>query len=235
MRVAIMQPYFLPYIGYFQLIGAVDTFVVYDNIKYTKKGWINRNRMLKNGSDLLFSLPLAHASDSCFVSQRALSPHIDKQKLLNQIREAYRRAPHFEQAFELIRTIIDFEDANLFNYIMHSIRCVCAYLNLTTSVIVSSSLDIDHSLKSQEKVIAICTALGAKQYINPEGGVELYSQERFENAGIDLKFLRANPVAYPQFGSDFVPFLSILDLLMFQNALQIRAKIQNEYQLFSGH
>src|SRR5437868_13460953 len=98
MKVAIMQPYFLPYIGYFQLIESVDLFVIYDNIKYTKKGWINRNRFLRNGADVVFTVPLRKDSDSLNVRERAVADDFDPRKLVNQVREAYRRAPHFTQA-----------------------------------------------------------------------------------------------------------------------------------------
>ncbi|AVC45854.1 wbqC-like family protein (plasmid) [Rhizobium leguminosarum bv. viciae] len=90
MKLAIMQPYFFPYIGYFQLIHAVDKFVVYDNIKYTKKGWINRNRILRNGEDYTFSLPIKAASDSLDICDRTLSTEFDRNKLVNQIQGAYR-------------------------------------------------------------------------------------------------------------------------------------------------
>ena len=84
MKLALMQPYFLPYVGYWQLLAAVDEFIVYDNIKYTKKGWINRNRMLRNGEDVMFSLPLQGASDSLDIVERELSDSFDREKLLSQ-------------------------------------------------------------------------------------------------------------------------------------------------------
>src|SRR5947208_11129032 len=114
MKVAVMQPYFLPYIGYFQLIGCVDLFIIYDNIKYTKKGWINRNRMLCNGKNTLFSLPLKNAPDSYDVRDRQLSPDFDSQKLLNRIREAYWSAPYFDQVFPCIAGVVEYRDANLY-------------------------------------------------------------------------------------------------------------------------
>lgn len=93
MKLSIMQPYFLPYSGYFQLIAASDLFVVYDNIKYTKKGWINRNRFLRDGKAVPFSLPLKHAPDSLEIRERELTANFNPGKLLNQFRAAYRQAP----------------------------------------------------------------------------------------------------------------------------------------------
>src|SRR6476646_6270368 len=106
MKAAIMQPYFLPYIGYFQLINACDVFIVYDNIKYTKKGWINRNRFLRNGADVLFSLPLRKDSDFLDVRERTIAPDFDPEKVLAALREAYRRAPHFGEAFAVVERVL---------------------------------------------------------------------------------------------------------------------------------
>ena len=117
MKLAIMQPYFFPYIGYFQLIAAVDQFVVYDNIKYTKKGWINRNRILQNGTDVMFSLPLKSASDASYVCARELAANFNRDKLLNQLAGAYRHAAYFDQTFALLEQIVRYEDPNLFRYL----------------------------------------------------------------------------------------------------------------------
>src|SRR5437016_10802468 len=102
MRVAIMQPYFFPYIGYFQLIHSVDLFIIYDNIKYTKKGWINRNRFLRNGAEVVFTVPLRKDSDFLNVKDRTVAGDFGRGKLVNQLREAYRRAPHFDHAFPVV-------------------------------------------------------------------------------------------------------------------------------------
>lgn len=214
-KLAIMQPYFMPYIGYFQLIAAVDLFIVYDNIKYTKKGWINRNRILRNGADVMVSLPLAAASDSCDVIERQLAADFKPQKLLAQIAGAYRAAPFFRETTPLIERIVMFEDWNLFRFNLHSIQQVCAHLGVATPVRVSSDFAIDPSLTAQDKVLALCEAAGADIYVNPIGGVGLYAREAFQARGIELRFQRADPFDYPQFGADFVPWLSIIDVLMF--------------------
>ncbi|MDR5853370.1 WbqC family protein [Caballeronia sp. LZ062] len=225
MKVAIMQPYFLPYIGYFQLIGAVDVFVVYDNIKYTKKGWFNRNRFLQNGGDAYFSIPLVADSDSLDVVARSIAPSFDRQKLLNQIQGAYRRAPHFAQGFELLRECVEQEERNLFHFLHHSIRATNKRLSLDTRIVVSSTLPIDHSLRAQDKVLAICGALGATTYINAIGGTALYSAPDFAERGIELRFLQPRALEYRQFGEPFVPWLSILDLLMFNPADEVEAML----------
>lgn len=226
-----MQPYFLPYVGYFQLIGAVDTFVVYDNIKYTKKGWINRNRMLLNGKDVMFSLPLKNDSDSLHVRERLLSTDFDREKLINQLSGAYRKAPFYADTFPFIESLIRFTDNNLFNYIHNSITKICAHLGLSTEIRTSSSLPIDHELRSQEKVIAICNALGAGTYINAIGGMELYSREAFKERNIKLSFLKSNILEYSQFGGEFVPWLSIVDVLMFNERNKVREITRDGYRL----
>jgi len=231
MKVAIMQPYFLPYIGYFQLIGAVDLFVIYDNIKYTKKGWINRNRMLCNGKDALFSLPLMHGEDSCDIRDRRLAAEFDRSKLLNRVRELYRRAPHVEPASACMAQILRCDDGNLFGFVYHSIVCVCDYLRLHPKFIVSSEVPIDHRLKGEEKVLAICRELGAETYVNPIGGTGLYSKEAFADHGLELIFLRPKPFVYPQFEQPFVPWLSILDIMMFNPASAIEQCVRNNFDL----
>jgi len=231
MKLAIMQPYFLPYIGYFQLIASVDQFIVYDNIKYTKKGWINRNRMLRNGKDVIFSLPLKSDSDYLDVCQRELSSEFSRDKLLNQFKGAYRRAPYFDQTIPLIEEIVRFDDANLFKFLHHSIVKTCEHLGIATEIRISSGIAIDHNLKNQDKVIALCEAVGASTYINASGGMELYSKETFREKGIELKFIKSKPFEYAQFGDAFVPWLSIIDVMMFNPLDAIRTCITTNYEL----
>lgn len=221
MRLGIMQPYFLPYIGYFQLIVAVDVFVVYDNIQYTKKGWINRNRLLQNGADAMFSLPLKKGSDYLDVRDRALADTFERTKLLNQFRGAYRRAPYFDATMPLLERIIGYEDDNLFGYVHHSIKQTCAHLGIATKVQVSSDITMDHGLKGQDKVIALNRAVGATVYRNAIGGTELYSRELFAANGIALQFIKSRPMEYKQLGDPFVPWLSIVDVMMFNSVEHI--------------
>jgi hypothetical protein len=231
MTAAVMQPYFFPYVGYFQLIAAVDVFVVYDNIQYTKQGWINRNRILRDGAAAMLSLPLKKASDYLDVRDRELAATFRRDKMLNQIRAAYLRAPYFEATFSLIEAVVRYDDNNLFRFLHHSIARICEYLRLATVMRISSQIAIDHGLRSQEKVIALCRALGAAIYVNTIGGMELYSREAFRAQGIHLKFIRSLPFEYPQFGGQFVPSLSIIDVLMFNPVETVRARIAGGHEL----
>lgn len=229
--VAIMQPYFFPYIGYFQLIAAVDMFIVYDNIKYTKKGWINRNRMLQNGKDVMFSLPLKNDSDYLDVCERELAAGFNRDKLLNQIKSAYRRAPYFAQTFPLVEQIVRYDDTNLFRFLHHSIVKTCEHLGIATEIRSSSDIAIDHELKNQDRVLALCAAVGATTYVNAIGGMELYSKETFREKGIELKFIKSRPFEYAQFGDTFVLWLSIIDVMMFNPLDTIQTCISTNYEL----
>ncbi len=233
MKVGIMQPYFFPYIGYYQLMNAVDTFVIYDNIEYTKKGWINRNRILVNGIDSYITLPLKKDSDFLTIKERYLSDDwvTERRKLLNRIVESYRKAPFFNDVFPIIEQCILFADKQLFNFIQNSLELIRTYLGITTPLIVSSTLEVDSSLKSTQKVIAICKNLNANTYINPIGGLELYSKDDFGNEGIGLNFLKTDQIVYSQFNSSFTSNLSIIDVMMFNEKLDIKYFINNSYSL----
>ncbi len=217
LTVAIMQPYFLPYIGYFQLIAASDKFIVYDNIKYTKRGWINRNRLLQGGEAAGFTIPIEADSDYRQVWERKIAADFRPEKLLARIDGCYRRAPYFNMVFPLIESIVQYPDRNLFGYLTNSIRRVCEYLGIDTEIKVASTIMADHQLRGQERVLAICKSLQADRYLNAIGGTELYSREEFDAQGVELRFLRSRPIEYPQFDGAFVPWLSIVDVMMFNS------------------
>ena len=226
-----MQPYFFPYIGYFQLIGSVDSFIIYDNIKYTKKGWINRNRFLRNGAECVFTVPVRKDSDFLDVKDRMVARDFDRDRLVNQLREAYRRAPQFNEAFPVVEKLIMAPQENLFDYIHGSVVGVCSYLGIGTRIVVASSVPIDPNLKAQDRVLALCKAAGASGYVNAIGGQKLYSREEFAAQGVELRFLEPHAIAYPQFGDAFVPWLSIIDVMMFNPVARIRELIETGYEL----
>lgn len=217
----------MPYIGYFQLINSVDMFVVYDNIEYTKKGWINRNRILVNGKDEYITLPIKNDSDFLNVNQRYLADSFpkEKMKILRKIKESYRKAPHFSEVYNLVEEIFNYNDHNLFQFIFNSIDKICNYLEIKTKLIISSNVNINHHLKSQDKVIAICKELKANVYINPIGGIELYSAEEFSKKNINLCFQNPNIFTYNQFRDEFLPSLSIIDVMMFNETSHIKKEI----------
>jgi hypothetical protein len=231
MRVGIMQPYFFPYIGYFQLIASVDLFVVYDNIKFTKKGWINRNRFLLNGNEASFSLALKAGSDSLSIIERELSPEFSRSRLFAQLHAAYRRAPYYTQTIDLIERVLMHPETNLFRFLFHSLVQTCQHLGIHTAFRISSSVPIDHGLRAQDKVIALCNEVGATTYINPIGGTELYDGGVFAQRGLRLQFIQSTPFNYPQFGRAFVPWLSIIDVMMFCSPTEIQQQLSSGFQL----
>jgi hypothetical protein len=232
MRLAIMQPYFLSYIGYYQLIASVDKFVVYDNIEFTKKGWFNKNRILLNNKEHLFTIPLKHASDFLHVKERFLSDDSIKarKKILSQINNSYRKAPFFSDTSVFIEGIFLQNRQNLFDFIYHSINQICDLLQIKTEIIRSSSLNIDHTLKSEDKVIAINKSLNATTYINAIGGQVLYDKKRFKDESIELVFLKPKLLEYKQFDNTFIPWLSIIDVLMFNSKEQVQDML-HQYNL----
>ncbi|MEE1945129.1 WbqC family protein [Pedobacter sp. KR3-3] len=232
MQLAIMQPYFLPYIGYFQLMNAVDQFVIYDNIEYTKKGWINRNRILANGKDEYMTIPLKSDSDFLCVNQRMLAHSYpdDATKILRKIEASYSKAPFYKDASEVLAQVLTSSERNLFGFILNSIKTINTYLNIDTKLVISSDITINHELKGAEKVIAICKKLQAKHYLNPIGGLDLYNKEKFKTEGIELAFLKSNATSYAQYGNAFIPWLSIIDVMMFCPVHQIKEMLL-QYEL----
>jgi hypothetical protein len=232
MKLAIMQPYFMPYIGYFQLINSVDEFVIYDNIQYTKKGWINRNSILVNKESQFITLPLKKDSDYLNVVERKLSESWSKDriKMLNIIKSSYNKAPYFQETFELISKCLNNPEINLFRFIYDSIILINNYLEIKTPIVISSTVNINHTLKSQDKVLSLCKEQNADVYINSIGGTELYDKEIFKQNNIKLNFIKSNPIQYKQFSSEFVPWLSIIDIMMFNPKEQIKEYL-NSYTL----
>lgn len=235
MKLAIMQPYLFPYIGYFQLINAVDKFIFYDDVNYIKKGWINRNRILVNHKDYLFTLPLKSPSQNKLINQTEIyqSEYISwRKKYFNTIELSYKKAPYFEQVFDLIQNCIkENELYNISDIAINSIINVCSFLGLKSKFEISSKLFADNKdLKKAKRLIDICKKNYAKIYINPLGGKRLYSKEDFKKEGIDLFFIKTKDIVYKQFENEFVANLSIIDVMMFNSKEEV-TKMLNEYQL----
>ena len=231
MKVSIMQPYFIPYIGYWQLIAAVDKFVIYDNVKYTKKGWINRNRLLSYNGVFNISVPIKKDSDHLNINQRFVSDESSRifNLYLNKINNFYHKSPYFEKVYYLIEKILSFEDKNLFNFIKNSIIQILSYIEIDTTIINSSNIKINHKSKKEKRIVEICRALNAKNYINPIGGKFLYDKNYFLSNGIDLSFIECKNLIYKQFDYDFEESLSIIDVLMF-NSINGTRKLLTEYK-----
>jgi hypothetical protein len=227
MKLAIMQPYLFPYLGYFHLIRAVDAFVLYDDVNFIKGGWINRNFILANGDKQLITLPLQGASPNKLIDQVEIG---GQHKILQSIRHSYGKAPHFDAVYPILEDILAQQEKNLARFLDYQLRSVCAYLGLNPQWHISSGLKKDTELRGQDKVLALCEELGATHYINVPGGKELYDRKSFERKGMRLSFIQPRPVEYRQTGKAFVPNLSIIDVMMF-NDLDQCSKLLEEYDL----
>ena len=217
MKVGIMQPYFLPYIGYFHLIQKVDLFIIYDQIQYTKKGWINRNQYLLNGQAKTFSIPLVKGSHLELIRQKKISHQFDPNQLMRKLTHAYSKAPFFDEFNLVLQDILFFENQNLFEFIMHSLEVICRHLRIKTKLIASSDVAQISNLSGQNRVIDLCERVGAKEYLNLSGGIELYDSVKFAEKNILLSFIKHGSLEYEQFDFPFVNNLSIADVLMFNS------------------
>lgn len=228
MKVGIMQPYFFPYIGYWQLLNAVDKYVVYDDVNYIKNGWINRNRILINGQPHWFTLPLDKASPFNLINEINISSENKvKENMLKTLHMAYHKAPFFNEVFPLVEKTI-FYSLNLSESLFFSIQEITKYLGIRTELILSSTLSKDNTLKGKNKVLSICKLLNADVYLNAIGGQDLYDKQEFQEHDLKLEFLQTDKVIiYKQLKNQFVPNLSIIDVLMFNSAEQIKQMLDN--------
>lgn len=224
MKLAIMQPYFMPYIGYFQLINTVDKFIFYDEVTFIKKGWINRNRMLLNNQPKTFTIPLTNASSNNLIKDVLISD--DKYKewrrsFLRSLMFSYKKAKNYKKVQPLIENILSGSPKHISDLAIKSVMEVSKYLELQTefeTYTQDSGILYD---SAQDRVLSICSREQASIYINPIGGTELYSVSDFENKNIELYFLQSRKSVYKQFSNEFVPFLSIIDILMFNDKKEI--------------
>lgn len=230
MKVAIMQPYVFPYIGYFQLIAAVDKFVFLDDVNFINRGWINRNRILINKSPHLFTIPLSRASQNLLIQEVTIHAEIHwKKKLLRKIEFSYKKAPYYSSIYPRLEHLFSLDYKMISSLAMDSIISVCDYLGLSKSFMCSSKLVYNKELKGVERIISICKVLEADTYINPSGASVLYEEknEAFKQNNLELKLLKLPDVSYSQYTKPFIPFLSIIDVLMFNDIKKVRTFIEN--------
>ena len=231
MKLGIMQPYFFPYLGYWQLLNAVDQYVIYDDVNFVKGGWINRNRILVQGAPQYLNLQMQGASPYKKILDLGVNPSpVWKEKVLATLTMAYKRAPYYDEVFPILKETILCQELRLSTYVINSIRAVCGYLQIDTKLLLSSEMDQDRSLRGQDRVLDISKRLGANHYCNAIGGQELYSKEIFHKDGIELHFVKTHFVVYQQFKNEFVPGLSIIDVMMFNSPKEIQAMLE-DYEL----
>jgi hypothetical protein len=219
MRLGIMQPYYLPYLGYFQLMKEVDTFVYYDDVTYIKQGWINRNNISLGGADYRFTLELKGASSYKRINEIEVGGN--REKLFKTFLQAYSKSPYFKKAEWLVYNIFHSKETNLFKYILETHTQIFKYLNLDVNYLISSEVAKNDLLKGKDKVIDICNKLNASMYINAIGGQHLYDRQEFRDNGIELLFLQP---------SENISKLSIMDILMNHSKEEIKLML-DKYEL----
>ncbi len=220
----------MPYIGYFQLIKMVDKFIFYDDVTFIKQGWINRNQILINNQAKMFSVPLTNASSNILIKDVLISESAYekwKKSFLNSIFFSYKKAKNYNQVLNLIESILEEKPKTISDLAIKSIIKVAQYLDLDTEFQISSETYLNTQLSGQDRVLDICKNENALTYVNPVGGMELYSKNTFKAKNIDLFFIKANKFVYKQFSDEFIPFLSIIDVLMFNDIDEINQQLDD--------
>lgn len=226
MTIGIMQPYFMPYIGYFQLMKAVDKYIVYDDVNYIKGGWVSRNKILINGENKMFTITLKGASPNKLFNEIEIGDNF--KKLMKTLQISYSKSVNFEETMSLLEKIIAFPNKQLALFIANSFREILNYLSVDTEIIISSEIQKDNTLKGKDKILHICNILGANTYYNAIGGQDLYDKEEFKTHGIKLNFVETLIQPYPQLHvSNFIPYLSMIDVLMNNSKEQINVLLDS--------
>jgi hypothetical protein len=216
MKIAIMQPYFFPYIGYFSLVSAVDKFVFYDDVDFIKNGWINRNRLFLSGDVRYITIPLMGAGSNIKINEVRMQPKsFWKRKFLASIEQSYSKAPNFKLTFDLIVDVLDSEDEKISPLAKNSIKKISESLSLGAEFIETSCFYDNNNLSGRDRVLDICRLEGASEYVNLPGGAGLYQKDQFSKHNLELEFIENKFKPYSQMKSEFTPGLSIIDVLMF--------------------
>jgi hypothetical protein len=219
MKLAIMQPYFLPYVGYFQLIASVDKFVVYDDVSFIKGGWINRNNIKVQGQAKLITIPLQNGNSGVPICDVLIAGKREfwTKKMLRTVAESYSKAPQYDVIFPIFEAWVTAGIEGVSELNLRIITDICQYVGLKTEVVPTSKVYANSNLSSVARVLDICQQEGAAHYINAIGGRELYSQDTFKNEGVELSFLKPVLSPYSQGKGEFILGLSILDTLMWNS------------------
>ncbi len=232
MKVAINQPYFIPYIGYWQLIDSVDTFAIADNYNFIKGGWINRNRILEGNTVRYFNISVDHASQNRYICDHKIKP-IEKDVKIRQLDNFYSKAPYRKEGVKLMDQILSFEGDDLADFLYQSIQMICDYLKIETKIVRTSDYDQDPTFRFTDRIYDYCRQMGADTYHNLIGGQSIYSYEEFAAHGLKLAFVESIPVPYPQSCEKFEFGLSIIDVIM-QNSVEEIQHMLKSYKLITG-
>lgn len=235
MKLAIMQPYFLPYIGYFSLIKHTDLFILFDTPQYIRHGWIERNRVLKHNSDWLYvKVPLIKTSRDMKIKDALIDDSTDwRSKILSQLQPYKRSAPYYRDVIGLIAKIFEEQCSSITELDKKLLESICEYLGISTPIEVFSEmgLDVRPANEPDEWALNICTAIGGvDEYWNPPNGKSFFDKRKYDDKGISLKFLQSNLSHYEQKKEKFEPGLSIIDVMMFNSVDKINVML-DDYEL----
>lgn len=230
MKIAVMQPYIFPYIGYFHLAHSVDEFILFDDVNFIKKGYINKNAILINGSKFNFSIPVSKASQNRKINEHVYTGAFDD--FIRKVENAYKKAPFYEPVLEVIRDSFKGEQLDVHVINKQSLERIFSYLGIEKKISLASTLSIHENFKGQDRILEICKLKNATGYHNAIGGKELYDQATFSDNGIELSFIESSIREYQQGSSAFEPALSIIDVLMWNDVEQCKELI-GDYRLVS--
>jgi len=249
-----MQPYFFPYIGYFQLINSVDKFLLYEHVTFRCKSWMTRNYIKPNNcTELMITIPIEDKSSFKTISELRIKNRDSwKHKTLKHLYIGYKKAPHFDEIYSIIKNIMECPHETLHEFNCNSIQAICHSLDINTQLSISHPqyLDFEDGLnlqynsyhdrinesafncheKKTARIVHICKEEKASIYHNAINGTKLYSKTDFINSGIELLFIETNPFDYKQFNHSFAPNLSIIDVLMHCGKLKTK-ELLNAYRL----
>ncbi len=235
MKLGGMQPYFFPYIGYFSLIKHTDLWIVVDNVQFISRGWINRNRILKNkvGEIIYINVPLKKFPHKTPIKNVLIDNEKNwKDKILNQL-VIYSKAPYYKEVTSLLNKIFDFETLSISEFNIHSLKLICNYLGIDFNYVIFSNIKNFDTSKIKEPddwALEACKFFKASEYVNPPGGKSFYNREKYLKNDIKLTFLNSNFKEYKTFSPNFISGLSIIDV-MFWNSKEEILNILDNYTL----
>lgn len=232
MKLAIMQPYVFPYLGYFAMAGMVDRFVFLDDAQFIKRSWINRNRWAVADQPALFTFPVTGVGTSTPIDRvKVESGERWRLKLMKTLNQNYGRLPNFSEVSALFADTLSVQHASIAETAKHSIIEVCRLLRFKTEFVMSSRCYGNDDLHGTDRILDICKHEGATHYVNLPGGAALYERSRFESNGIFLEFMPSFLPVYPRNGRTDLPGLSVLDALMFLDADALSSKLLRGVQV----
>jgi len=227
MKLGIMQSYFFPYFGYFQLVNSVDTFCLYEHVTFRKRSWITRNRILDKGNQepRYINIPVKNKSSFKAIGEISIDDSTNwRRTILDALYFNYKKAPFFESSYDVLERLINLKIENLHDYNSEIVVNISRWLECSTSIVsksekaVETELEnglIDHTLDIKtNRVVKLCRLYGASHYVNPTGGVALYCKDSFTRNGLELSFLDSHIEEYEQWGESYTPHLSIIDMMM---------------------